>query len=457
MKKTIILSLLITCLSTVLCSQNLVVTKGKTEGMSTKHYNYAAQPGDGLIIINTVIPNMEFEISNAKSRLHKTSYDKAANQYILSVQPLVEEDILGIKSQFTNGYSLSITAKGYYGLVEYGVFVENSQAVYYTIERERQRKSATVVVRDKDNKPLLNANVEYEINREKKTESTNSEGMATLRFRDDKSYTSDKIYKIKVTHQEYQDECGGIVKSGDTLMVKLYKYVPTTRRKIAFVIVKGDYGIPLSDAKVSCTINGQTKIFSSNSDGMVTLDFNGDLSYSYDKPYTLEISHQDYLNKKTITVKSYTDNSEKDIYKVTLTGYQPHKISQTSFNFWSYVVPGLGEFQADRNGEGIFVITSEVVLLGGAGVSYLLANNYKNTMNKSNVGIDEYNKALKQYNTMRGVNIACWSAAAVIYTIHIFRVASLSKKNKERHYAFMPTVMTDDQSIAYGINFGLTF
>lgn len=453
MKKTIILSLLITCLSTVLCSQNtFVVTKGKTEEMSTKHYNYAAQPGDGLIIINTVIPDIKFEISNGPLRLHKTSYDKAANQYILSVQPLVEEDIHGRKSQFPNGYSLRITAKNYYEHVERNVFVKNSQAVYYTIEPKRNFTKITVL--GQDNKPLQGAILTV-VGSDQTPPSTDLEGVGRIRLNENREYT------VEISHQNYDVTKTIKIKPGEEPQpVRLTKKKPESQPIIALVNVKGHDNQPLTGARVDLFNTNGIPVYAHGTpyyeitkpNGDAPLLLSNDQTYKPGKKYRIKVSHPDYPDgSKSMEITRTEDKNKPN--EVRLTNYNPPK----SFNFWSYLVPGLGEFQTDRKGEGVFVITSEALFVGGAGVSYLLANNYKNTMNKSNVGIDEYNKALKQYNTMRGVNIACWSAAAVIYTIHIFRVASLSKKNKERHYAFMPTVMTDDQSIAYGINFSLAF
>ena len=453
MKKTIILSLLITCLSTVLCSQNtFVVTKGKTEEMSTKHYNYAAQPGDGLIIINTVIPDIKFEISNGPLRLHKTSYDKAANQYILSVQPLVEEDIHGRKSQFPNGYSLRITEKNYYEHVERNVFVENSQAVYYTIEPKRNFTKITVL--GQDNKPLQGAILTV-VGSDQTPPSTDLEGVGRIRLNENREYT------VEVSHQNYDDTKTIKIKPGeDPQPVRLMKKKPESQPIIALVNVKGHDNQPLSGARVDLFNSNGTPVYAHGTpyyeitkpNGDAPLLLSNDKDYKTGKRYKIKVSHPDYPDGSKSMEVTRTEDKNKP-FNIRLTNYNPPK----RFNFFSYVVPGLGEFQADRNGEGIFVITSEVVLLGGAGVSYLLSNNYKNTMSKSNVGIDEYNKAAKQYNTMRGVNIVCWSAAAIVYTVHIFRVASLSKKSRGSHAFITPTVMGDDKSFAYGVTFSYTF
>jgi len=467
MKKTIFILLLALIFSSHLFSQNgsineFVCTKDKDKNSVLIPLNVSySNPEDGVIIFSTTIPNVSFKISNGPKRLKKSSHNASANQYILSVQPLTESDTKGVNAQFKHGYTIEITAPGYkkYELEE--VFVRKAQEeVYYTIEPKRQLKMAKVAVRGKDNIPLLNANVEYTINGEKQIESANKDGIATLRFRDDKTFTSDKTYQIKISHQDYEDSQTKSIKAGDSIVVKLYNYKPKGKPNVALVVVKGHDGKPLEGARAELYNTSGAPVYAdgkpyyelskSNGDAPLKLDF--DKNYQISKKYDIKISHNNYSDVKWLKQIVRTEDPNKP-YLVQLKDYNPPK----NFNFWSYAVPGLGEFQADRNGEGIIVITSEVLFIGGAGISYLLSNNYKNTMNKSNVGIDEYNKALKQYNTMRGVNIACWSAAAVIYTIHIFRVASLSKKNKERHYAFMPTVMTDDQSIAYGINFGLTF
>ena len=458
MKKILSIYFVFTFFSTSLFSQELIVEKIKESNDLTTVMNYkkdGAQPGDGLIIFSTTIQNLNFDIPNAKKRFRGYIYDAKYNQYVLIVQGLKDEDMHG-NGQYYEGYKVRISSVPQLE----PVIVKQGQVVYYTIEPKRQLKMAKVAVRGKDNIPLLNANVEYTINGEKQIESSNKDGIVTLRFRDDKTFTSDKTYQIKISHQDYEDYQTKSIKKGDSIVVKLYNYKPKGKPNVALVVVKGHDGRPLEGARAELFYTSGTPVYAneipyyelskSNGDAPLKLDF--DKNYQISKKYDIKISHNNYSDVKWLKQIVRTEDPNKP-YLVQLKDYNPPK----NFNFWSYAVPGLGEFQADRNGEGIIVITSEVLLIGGAGISYLLSNNYKNTMNKSNVGIDEYNKALKQYNTMRGVNIACWSAAAVIYTIHIFRVASLSKKNKERHYAFMPTVMTDDQSIAYGINFGLTF
>lgn len=467
MKKTIFILLLTLLFSSPLFSQygsinEFVCTKDKDKSSVLIPLNVSySNPEDGVIIFSTTIPNISFKISNGPKRLRKNSHNASANQYILSVQPLTEGDTKGVNAQFKHGYTIEITAPGYkkYELEE--VFVRKAQEeVYYTIEPKRQLKMAKVAVRGKDNIPLLNANVEYTINGEKQIESANKDGIATLRFRDDKSFTSDKTYQIKISHQDYEDSQIKSIKAGDSIVVKLYNYKPKGKPNVALVVIKGHDGKPLEGARAELYYTSGKPVYAdgkpyyelskSNGDAPLKLDF--DKNYQISNKYDIKVSHTNYNDVKWLKQVTRTEDP-KNPYNVRLTNYNPPK----SFNFWSYLVPGLGEFQADRKGEGVFVITSEALFVGGAGVSYLLSNNYKNTMNKSNVGIDEYNKALKQYNTMRGVNIACWSAVAVIYTIHVFRVASLSKKNKERHYAFMPTVMSDDQTIACGVNFSLAF
>lgn len=465
MKKLTFLCLVLISLSNTVFSQSINefdVKKDTSKQSAIQSLNVTySSPTDGVIIFSTAIEGITFEISNGPNRLHKYSHDKKSNQYILSVQPLADEDVAGRNAQFKHGYIIKITAPGYKMFELEEVFVRQAQQeVFYTVEPKRQLKMARVIIRGNDNKPLLNANVKYTINGKEQIESANKEGIATLRFRDDKTFTSDKTYQIKVSHQDYEDYQTKSIKAGDSIVVRLYNYKPKGKPNVALVVVKGHDGKPLGGARTELYFTSGTPVYAngtpyfelskSNGDAPLKLDF--DKNYQISKKYDIKISHNNYNDIKWLRQVVRTEDPNKP-YVVQLKDYNPPK----NFNFWSYAIPGLGEFQADRKGEGIFVITSEALLVGGAGISYLISNNYKNTMSKSTVGIDEYNKALKQYNTMRGVNIACWSAAAVIYTIHVFRVASLSKKNKERHYAFTPTVISDDQSIACGVNFSLTF
>lgn len=466
MKKTFFILLLALLFSNTLFSQNgsineFVCTKDKDKSSVLIPLNVSySNPEDGVIIFSTTIPNVSFKISNGPKRLKKSSHNASANQYILSVQPLTESDTKGVNAQFKHGYTIEITAPGYkkYELEE--VFVRKAQEeVYYTIEPKRQLKMAKVAVRGKDNIPLLNANVEYTINGEKQIESANKDGIATLRFRDDKTFTSDKTYQIKISHQDYEDSQTKSIKAGDSIVVRLYNYKPKGKPNVALVVVKGYDGKPLEGAHAELYYTSGTPVYAdgkpyyelskSNGDAPLKLDF--DKNYQISKKYDIKVSHKNYSDVKWLRQVTRTEDP-KNPYNVRLTNYNPPK----NFNFWSYLVPGLGEFQANRNGEGIIVITSEALFIGGTVFSYSKANSLKSKIDSGTLSINEYNKTVSNYNTMRVVNIACISAAAIVYTVHIFRVAALSKK-ESRNYAFTPVIMSDDQSIAYGINFSLTF
>ena len=91
MKKRFIISLF-----AILCSfgtarsqeriNEFVVNIDETHNPMTIYSSYGATPNDGVVIVNSTIPNLEFNIPAAPGRI-KTVPDKKKNRYVLIIQP----------------------------------------------------------------------------------------------------------------------------------------------------------------------------------------------------------------------------------------------------------------------------------------------------------------------------------------------------------------------------------
>lgn len=91
MKKRFIISLF-----AVLCSfgaarsqeriNEFVVNADETHNPMTIYSSYGATPNDGVVIVNSTIPNLEFNIPSAPGRI-RTVPDKKKNRYVLIIQP----------------------------------------------------------------------------------------------------------------------------------------------------------------------------------------------------------------------------------------------------------------------------------------------------------------------------------------------------------------------------------
>ena len=108
MKKRFVISLF-----AVLCSigtalpqeriNEFVVNIDETHNPMTIYSSYGATPNDGVVIVNSTIPNLEFNIPAAPGRI-RTVPDKKKNRYVLIIQP---------NDSNYKQYTITINAKGF--------------------------------------------------------------------------------------------------------------------------------------------------------------------------------------------------------------------------------------------------------------------------------------------------------------------------------------------------------
>ena len=128
MKKRLIIGLF-----AVLCSigtalpqeriNEFVVNIDETHNPMTIYSSYGATPNDGVVIVNSTIPNLEFNIPAAPGRI-KTVPDKKKNRYVLIIQP---------NDSNYKQYTITINANGFkQGQINY-IFVKAGLSSGYTV------------------------------------------------------------------------------------------------------------------------------------------------------------------------------------------------------------------------------------------------------------------------------------------------------------------------------------
>lgn len=122
----------------------------------------------------------------------------------------------------------------------------------------------------------------------------------------------------------------------------------------------------------------------------------------------------------------------------------------------SMFLPGLGQMSKRRYGEGVFALLSEVVLAGGTYVSYYYAQNQLEIMKNPNTGFDDFMKAKEMYNYMQLANKVCLGTAAAVYVFNLYRAYAATPKYK-KSYALVPTIMSADNCMAYGVSLTYQF
>ena len=80
-----------------------VVTIDESHNHMTIYSSYGATPNDGVVIVNSTIPNLEFNIPSAPGRI-RTVPDKKKNRYVLIIQP---------NDNNYKQYTITINAKGF--------------------------------------------------------------------------------------------------------------------------------------------------------------------------------------------------------------------------------------------------------------------------------------------------------------------------------------------------------
>ena len=212
--------------------------------------------------------------------------------------------------------------------------------------------------------------------------------------------------------------------------------------KKAEIKVTGSDGRPLEGARLVVVATGKYEL--TNSDGIGRIDMS-------DRDYkTIEVSHADYKDKRELQVHV------GDNVKVGL--YQGGSHSRSGLNVVHYIVPGLGQMKVGKTMEGVAFMGGEVLLVAGGVVSNSIAQKQLKTMQNENITLADFQSARKSYNTQRVANIACYSAAAILYAAHLYRTFDLaSKEQSSKRFSVAPAVVGFGDEMAIGVNINMTF
>lgn len=123
----------------------------------------------------------------------------------------------------------------------------------------------------------------------------------------------------------------------------------------------------------------------------------------------------------------------------------------------SVFIPGLGQMGKNHTTEGVITLLGEVVLVGGAVGTYYMAQQELTTMRDRDVSFEDYQTAKSNYETYRHANIACLSAAGILYVYNLIRAYTMTPKYKTRSLSFTPSIMPTDYGLASGINLTFNF
>ncbi|MBR1513372.1 MAG: hypothetical protein IJ622_03670 [Bacteroidales bacterium] len=128
MKKRFIISLfaVLCSIGTALSQERInefVVNTDATHNPMTIYSSYGATPNDGVVIVNSTIPNLEFNIPVAPGRI-RTVPDKKKNRYVLIIQP---------NDNNYKQYTITINAKGFKQGQINSVVVKASSSTGYVV------------------------------------------------------------------------------------------------------------------------------------------------------------------------------------------------------------------------------------------------------------------------------------------------------------------------------------
>ena len=213
------------CLLLPLCTMGLsmaqerinefVVNVDENHNPMTIYSSYGATPDDGVVIVNSTIPNLEFNIPAAPGRI-RTIPDKKKNRYVLIIQP---------NDSNYKQYTITINAMGFkQGKIE-EVVVKSAMSKGYIVNPINDMLSskdllAKITVCGRDGIPLTGAKLTNKTTG--KFYFTDSDGIGVIPF-ENKGQTAD----VTVSHFSYVDTKDVIIQSGDNIKHTLFKYNPS--------------------------------------------------------------------------------------------------------------------------------------------------------------------------------------------------------------------------------------
>ena len=121
----------------------------------------------------------------------------------------------------------------------------------------------------------------------------------------------------------------------------------------------------------------------------------------------------------------------------------------------SVFIPGLGQMGKNHFNEGVLTLAGEVVLVGGAALSYSSAQKRLADIRDKSNSVETIEWSKSRYDVSRTINMTCLSAAGALYVFNLIRAYTMTPKYKNNNLSFTPAVMPTKGGFSSGLT--LTF
>ena len=294
------------------------------------------------------------------------------NKGIASITINLPEGTYTIKATYKNvSTTNTITVKDYPPVI-----TGKDITMYY-----RDGTNYTITLKNTKGTPITNVDITFTINGETYTKPTNNKGIASITIN-----LPEGAYKVKATYKN--------VSTTNTITVKDYPPVITGKDITMYyrdgtnytIILKNTQGVPITNADVTFTIDGETYIRPTDKNGIASITIN-----LPEGVYKVKATYKNVSTTNTITVKDYKPViTGKDIemyyrdgtnYTITLKNTQGTPITNVEVTFTingeTYIRP------TDKN--GIAKIT--INLPEG---TYTIKATYKNISTTNKIVVKDY-------------------------------------------------------------------
>lgn len=123
----------------------------------------------------------------------------------------------------------------------------------------------------------------------------------------------------------------------------------------------------------------------------------------------------------------------------------------------SVFIPGWGQMSKRHYASGAFTLLGEIVFVGGAVGTYYMAQQELTTLRDHDVSFGGFKAAKRNYDAWRYANIACITAAGILYVYNLIRAYTMTPKYKTRSLSFAPSFIPTENGLASGFNLTFNF
>ena len=123
----------------------------------------------------------------------------------------------------------------------------------------------------------------------------------------------------------------------------------------------------------------------------------------------------------------------------------------------SVFIPGLGQMGKNHFNEGVLTLAGEVVLVGGAALSYSSAQKRLADIRDKSNSVETIEWSKSRYDVSRTINMTCLSAAGALYVFNLIRAYTMTPKYKNNNLSFTPAVMPTKGGFSSGLTLTFNF